>query len=427
MMVEDVCSRSSCGGDVAVSGGGRFWGKGMRLRTEASDSCDGGAIVNEDSKTVPVILRFLLLLFVVLCMYHGIELGGDLVNLSHMFYADDAVFEMYDLSNNGIDLLKYLRIKLGNGENTAFWEDKWCPGGTLKDRYPRVYALESCKRITVGAKLNQPNLSFSFRRNPRGGCEQEQFEKVKELMKETASHLFFSCCKARKVAKLITRWWNVFDEEFDSYDDWVAWLMSIHLPMKNKKMLEGVFYVMWWLLWLFRNKIIFEDKAPKKEIFFDDGKIKMVRISLPHGMVVCCIRFQLEVAKRAGGHGYVSDFGVINYFRMEVAELRMLRWTCGKIMLDMIPNGVYRAELEVETIINKTREGRLRWFRYVRRRPQSAPVRRVEALVVDGERRRGRPKLRWEDRVKHDLKELLLSEDMTSDRNEWRARISLGG
>nr|GEU58235.1 ribonuclease H-like domain-containing protein [Tanacetum cinerariifolium] len=31
-------------------------------------------------------------------------------------------------------------------------------------------------------------------------------------------------------------------------------------------------------------------------------------------------------------------------------------------------------------------------------------------------RRRGRPKLRWEDRVKHDMKELLLSEDMTSDR-----------
>ncbi|GJU39989.1 hypothetical protein Tco_1192946 [Tanacetum coccineum] len=110
--------------------------------------------------------------------------------------------------------------------------------------------------------------------------------------------------------------------------------------------------------------------------------------------------------------------------RMEVAELRMLRWTCGKTMLDMIPNGVYRVKLEVETIINKIREGRLRWFGHVRRRPQSAPVRRVEALVVDGMRRRGRPKLRWEDRVKLDMKELLLSEDMTSDRNEWRARTS---
>nr|GEY74608.1 hypothetical protein [Tanacetum cinerariifolium] len=110
--------------------------------------------------------------------------------------------------------------------------------------------------------------------------------------------------------------------------------------------------------------------------------------------------------------------------RMELAVLRMLRWTCGKTMLDMIPNGVYRAELEVETIINKIRKGWLRWFGHVRRRPQSAPVRRVEALVVDSLRRRDRPKLRWEDKVKLDMKELLLSEDMTSDRNEWRARTS---
>nr|GEY28856.1 hypothetical protein [Tanacetum cinerariifolium] len=34
----------------------------------------------------------------------------------------------------------------------------------------------------------------------------------------------------------------------------------------------------------------------------------------------------------------------------------MLRWTCGKTMIDMIPNGVYRSEIEVKTIINKIRE-----------------------------------------------------------------------
>ncbi|GKE90130.1 hypothetical protein Tco_1567605, partial [Tanacetum coccineum] len=52
------------------------------------------------------------------------------------------------------------------------------------------------------------------------------------------------------------------------------------------------------------------------------------------------------------------------------------------------------------------------------RRPQSAHVRRVKLLTVNGARRRGRPKLRWEDRLKTDLKELMLSEDMTSDRSE---------
>ena len=80
-------------------------------------------------------------------------------------------------------------------------------------------------------------------------------------------------------------------------------------------------------------------------------------------------------------------------------------------------------KLEVETIISKMREKRLRWFRQVRKRPQSALVRRVESLIVDGFRRRGRPKLRYEDRLKQDMNELILSEDMTSDRNACMIRL----
>ncbi|GJX93538.1 hypothetical protein Tco_0348124, partial [Tanacetum coccineum] len=110
--------------------------------------------------------------------------------------------------------------------------------------------------------------------------------------------------------------------------------------------------------------------------------------------------------------------------RVEVAKLRMLRWICGKTMIDMIPNRVFRAELDVDSIVDKMREGRLRWFGHVKRRPQNAPVRRVEAMEVEGSRR---PKLRWENRLKLDMKELLLSVDMTSDRNVWRDRIRING
>ncbi|GKD98340.1 retrovirus-related pol polyprotein LINE-1 [Tanacetum coccineum] len=76
---------------------------------------------------------------------------------------------------------------------------------------------------------------------------------------------------------------------------------------------------------------------------------------------------------------------------------------------------------------NRMREGRLRWFGHVKRRSETAPVRRVEAMLVEGSRRRARPKLRWEDRLKQDMTELLLSEDMTSDRNAWRDRIRISG
>nr|GFA98188.1 RNA-directed DNA polymerase, eukaryota [Tanacetum cinerariifolium] len=54
---------------------------------------------------------------------------------------------------------------------TLFWEDVWCEGGKLKDRFPRAYALESCKTITVGSKLVQPNFTYSFRKTPRGVAE----------------------------------------------------------------------------------------------------------------------------------------------------------------------------------------------------------------------------------------------------------------
>nr|XP_043630167.1 uncharacterized protein LOC122601475 [Erigeron canadensis] len=69
---------------------------------------------------------------------------------------------------------------------------------------------------------------------------------------------------------------------------------------------------------------------------------------------------------------------------VEVAEMRMLRWTCEKTLADKIPTGVFRDELEVGFIINKLRKGRLRWFGHVRRRDQTTPLRRAESIEVDG-------------------------------------------
>ncbi|GJZ01186.1 RNA-directed DNA polymerase, eukaryota [Tanacetum coccineum] len=94
------------------------------------------------------------------------------------------VHETNALLNKGIDLIKFMRIKLGNGQITSFWEDMWSEGDTLKNRYPRIYALESSKSITVGMKVAQPSLAFSFRRAPRGGVEQEQFDEIVALVND---------------------------------------------------------------------------------------------------------------------------------------------------------------------------------------------------------------------------------------------------
>ncbi|GJS71221.1 RNA-directed DNA polymerase, eukaryota, reverse transcriptase zinc-binding domain protein [Tanacetum coccineum] len=242
--------------------------------------------------------------------------------------------EMDVLKTKGIDLMNHIRIKVGNGESTSFWEDKWCDAVVLKDRYPRAFALENCKSIKVATKLSQPEFSHSFRRLPRGGCEQNQVNELEDLMRlvvlspiedrwmwglensglfsvasirrhiddkmlsgwncktrwinyvpnkvnvlawkvmtdslptrfnitrrgipidsilcvncdmgvETSRHLFFSCRMAKEVTNLIARWWDVPEPECESYEDWLVWVTNVRLPLKNKKLFEGAFYVLW--------------------------------------------------------------------------------------------------------------------------------------------------------------------------------------
>ncbi|VFQ66544.1 unnamed protein product [Cuscuta campestris] len=63
--------------------------------------------------------------------------------------------------------------------------------------------------------------------------------------------------------------------------------------------------------------------------------------------------------------------------RLHAAEMRMLRWMCGKTRLDRISNEVIRRQVGMAPVEDKLREARLRWFRHVRRRDVDALVRRL--------------------------------------------------
>ncbi|GKD68499.1 hypothetical protein Tco_1322589, partial [Tanacetum coccineum] len=54
---------------------------------------------------------------------------------------------------------------------------------SLKLNITRLKA-KSSKSITVGMKVAQPSLAFSFRRVPRGGVEQEQFDEIVALVND---------------------------------------------------------------------------------------------------------------------------------------------------------------------------------------------------------------------------------------------------
>ncbi|GKB05298.1 hypothetical protein Tco_0833493 [Tanacetum coccineum] len=72
------------------------------------------------------------------------------------------VHEVRVLQGRGINVADYIRLKLGNGENTRFWVDNWYEGGVIKELFPRMFALELNKNATVSSKLNASSLDNSF-------------------------------------------------------------------------------------------------------------------------------------------------------------------------------------------------------------------------------------------------------------------------
>ncbi|MCJ8747587.1 hypothetical protein PDJAM_G00155240 [Pangasius djambal] len=79
---------------------------------------------------------------------------------------------------------------------------------------------------------------------------------------------------------------------------------------------------------------------------------------------------------------------------LEVAELKMLRFSLGVTWLDRIRNEYIRGTAHVGRLGDKVREARLRWFGHVQRRESEYIGRRMLDMELPGRRRRGRPKRR---------------------------------
>nr|GEY48844.1 RNA-directed DNA polymerase, eukaryota, reverse transcriptase zinc-binding domain protein [Tanacetum cinerariifolium] len=88
----------------------------------------------------------------------------------------DVILAIRLLQSKDINLMDFIQKKVGNSENTSFWDDSWLGEVALKVLYKRLYALEICKSISVAEKMGHPSLSHSFRRMPRGCVEQENYD-----------------------------------------------------------------------------------------------------------------------------------------------------------------------------------------------------------------------------------------------------------
>ncbi|GJZ04827.1 RNA-directed DNA polymerase, eukaryota, reverse transcriptase zinc-binding domain protein [Tanacetum coccineum] len=72
------------------------------------------------------------------------------------------VRETKALKNKGIDLLAFV-VKSGKRGRYIFLNDIWLDDMALKHRYPRLYALESSKQVSISDKLSNTSLISSYR------------------------------------------------------------------------------------------------------------------------------------------------------------------------------------------------------------------------------------------------------------------------
>ena len=111
--------------------------------------------------------------------------------------------------------------------------------------------------------------------------------------------------------------------------------------------------------------------------------------------------------------------------KMDVTEMRMLRFTLGKTRMEMIRNGTIRETIGVDEIANKLRECRLKWLGHVERREDGYISKRVRRITV-GRRKRGKPRRRWKDCIREDMATVGVTEEDAQGRARWRRLVHTG-
>ena len=101
---------------------------------------------------------------------------------------------------------------------------------------------------------------------------------------------------------------------------------------------------------------------------------------------------------------------------MEVEEMKMLRFAMAVTRKNKIRNKYIRSTFEVERLGMKMRENRLRWDGHVMRRGQDYIGRKIMEMELPGKRKRGRPKRRFLDVVKEDIRKVGARETDVEDR-----------
>jgi hypothetical protein len=81
------------------------------------------------------------------------------------------------------DFLKFGSFKIGDGNQTRFWEDIWLGNNSIADEYPSLYAIASHKNITVASVFGSNPINLRFRRSLIGNNREVWFHLIERLMR----------------------------------------------------------------------------------------------------------------------------------------------------------------------------------------------------------------------------------------------------
>ena len=105
--------------------------------------------------------------------------------------------------------------------------------------------------------------------------------------------------------------------------------------------------------------------------------------------------------------------------RMATAEMRMVQWAMGMSLLKHRRNEEILEEARMEAIATVMRRRRLELFGHVKSRGETENIRAVAEMKMEGKR----PKLRWNDTVRRDLKAWNIKEEWATDLLESEGRV----
>ena len=86
---------------------------------------------------------------------------------------------------------------------------------------------------------------------------------------ETVSHLFFGCIIARQVWSRMESWIQMDIPQFHSPIELVNWVDSHPVGRLVRSKVESICMVVIWVLWTYRNALVFNPEKAKKQFIFD--------------------------------------------------------------------------------------------------------------------------------------------------------------